>query len=168
MSKKTLIFTAIFCFVAGLAVAGLAALLRDISKESDIMCKEPALVYFGDEAVTDYVVVTHNVFAADDAVTRLKDLIETKTGVRIKSKLKGGDTANTIRLIVDKAYTGEKIIISDGKIILYGADSKDMVKTVNAFANAYLGFSFAGDEREHLLNTGDIYNLDNYFVSSTP
>ena len=153
--------------ILGLTVACVVNRNKDKNVESNTP-KEYAQVYFGDTSLDNYTVISHKIFSEKAAKDELSRLIENKCGYKIDKKIFGGKKEKTIRLICDKKYAGEKIIIANGKIILYGTDKNDLVKTVDAFANMYLGWAFAGEEREHLLEKDEVKNPDNVLYVGEP
>ena len=127
-------------------------------------------VFFGQVSLSDFTVVTHNVIRANSAVKELNEYAYGKTGEKLKVKIKGGKTPNTITLVVDKEAPSEKILIAGGNIVLYGTDSESLTNTVRAFANMYLGYEFAGESRqkiskgENLSNPGNVLWLENAWI----
>lgn len=143
----------------GLAFAGLIVLFSiAFTGKEKAGEKGSSVVYFGNVPLSEYIVVSHNIFSTVKAEKELNRLISIKTGSELKTKIRGGDYPYTIRLVIDKSYTENKITIWDGWITLYAASSEAMVKCVDEFANLYLDFSFAGESREHLLSDEDVYN----------
>lgn len=74
-----------------------------------------------------------------------------------------------ITLSVDGEHVGEDIQIIGGDVYLYGTDKEDLQKTVCTFANMYLGYAFAGTDRECLLEKANDTTIpDNTFSVETP
>ncbi len=171
MKKKTGIIIGaaalLLGIILGLTVSAVVNHNRDKREESD-KPTEYAQVYFGDTSLDNYTIISHKIFSEKAAKDELSRLIEEKCGYKVDKKIFGGKKEKTIRLICDKKYTGEKIIISNGKIVLYGTDKNDLVKTVDAFANMYLGWAFAGEEREHVLENGEVKNPNDVLFRGEP
>lgn len=168
MSKKQKLYSIIITIIAGMALAVLVVLFALSLKTEKYVNDNPSEVYFANTSISDYIIVSHKLFSTKEAIDELEDYIEGKTGSRIKKALRGKDYPYTIRLIVDKERTSNKIVISGGKIILYGTDSKDCIETVRAFSNMYLDWAFAGEERAHVISSDDVYNPADVLTVDAP
>ena len=168
MKKKFFWITTASIF--SLCIIGLVVLMLYIGGvDKSSVGKETGMVYVGDTPISDYIIVTHEPVSCGDAIRELNRLVYGKTENSLKVHLKGGDNSKTIRLICESNYSGERIIVSDGKIILYGSDSEDILKTVRIFANTYLGWCYAGEEKEALLSTStDVYISEDVYFNENP
>ncbi len=168
MKKKLFWITIASLF--SLCIIGLIVLMLYIgSTDKSFAGKRTGMVYVGDTPISDYIIVTHEPVSCSNAIRELNRLVYGKTENSLKVHLKGGDESKTIRLICESNYSGDRIIVSEGKIILYGTDSEDILKTVRIFANTYLGWCYAGEDREALLSTSsDVYMPEDVYFNEDP
>ena len=143
-----------------LALAGcLFAFKMGLFREKSALVKDPAAieVFIGDTPVTEYAIVQKS--GINSAASELSDYIYSVTGKRLKTRIKFKNGEKYIAVSKEKKLRDydSRILINDGNIIIRGATDEECVKAVRAFANIYLGLSFAGEAREHVLSTtGDV------------
>lgn len=109
----------------------------------------------GNDGIATYTIVCGP--ASRAAAKRLQKLIYDESGERLRvSFFKPSD--NYIRIKTNKK-ADDKIIISEGNIFVFGANGADCIESVNFLANSYLGYAFAGESREHVLNNIKYVNI---------
>lgn len=103
---------------------------------------------------------------AKQAALNLKNYTEKLTGNKISvSVIK--PASKFIYVGIDKKESG--IYIHDGDVRIIGQDITDVSKKVNVFANTYLGYAFAGEEREHIIENTKTVNIPaDVFDCDTP
>ncbi|MCQ2544393.1 MAG: hypothetical protein MJ126_09545 [Lachnospiraceae bacterium] len=114
----------------------------------------PVEVRIGDKSIADYVIV----YEAGNrrAATDLRDYIYGISGKKLRiSMIKPSDCY--IKLDVNKSL--EKTEIKDGNIVISAKSQASLLKQVKIFANSYLGYAFAGESREHILENTDYINI---------
>ena len=156
-----------------LALAGcLFAFKMGFFEDKDALMKEPAgiEIYVGETPITDYSIVQKSGF--NGAATELRDYIYKVTGKKLSTKLTFRGVGKYIAVSKDKKL-GEydpHILIEDGNIIIRGRNDEECLKAVKEFANLYLGLSFAGEAREHVLDTvGDAVRIpENVYHNAEP
>nr|MCR5310000.1 hypothetical protein [Lachnospiraceae bacterium] len=127
-------------------------LKADLS-EADGLVSFSNRIFVGDTELKDYVICAP--LSLKDASARLYSYIKVSTGEGL-SVVEKKPSGKAIYLIVDKKRSGDlpAITLENGNINIYGGTDSELLKQVDVFANLYLGFSFAGEDREHLLCTG--------------
>ncbi|MCR4677635.1 MAG: hypothetical protein K5679_02640 [Lachnospiraceae bacterium] len=156
-----------------LALAGcLFAFKMGFFEDKDALMKNPAgiEIYVGETPITDYSIVQKSGF--NGAATELRDYIYKVTGKKLSTKLTFRGVGKYIAVSKDKKI-GEydpHILIEDGNIIIRGRNDEECLKAVKEFANLYLGLSFAGEAREHVLDTvGDAVRIpENVYHNAEP
>ena len=112
-------------------------------------------IKIGENNLSDYSIYYNT--GAKEAAKRLADLIEKETGSR-PSVSKGKPSGKSIFVSVsDDSFN--KIRIENSNITIVGNDGEDALHQVNVFANTYLGYAFAGDAREHILENVSYVNI---------
>ncbi|MBO4679568.1 MAG: hypothetical protein J5626_07845 [Lachnospiraceae bacterium] len=158
--KKTPVnkFACIICLICGvlLSLAGcLFAFKMGFFREKSELDKSPCgiEVYIGDNSIADYAIVQKS--GLNGAAAELSDYIYRVSGQKLKTRLKFKDGEKYIAVSKDKNLRSydSHILINDGNVIIRGASDEECVKAVREFANLYLGLSFAGEDREHVLSS---------------
>lgn len=106
-------------------------------------------IFVGDVSLKEYVIAYEKEY--EHCAKLLQEMILKASGYDLPIE-KGLPTENAICLQTsdENGYRME-----DGVITIAGPDSQSLETVICEFANMYLGFSFAGDARVHLLNTND-------------
>lgn len=148
----------IICLICGvlLSLAGcLFALKMGAFRDKGALYKNPGHlnILIGDTPIGEYTIVQKS--GLNGAASELRDYIFKATGTKLKTKLTFGGVDRYIAVSKEKnlRYYDSRVLIKDGNIIIRGSSDEDCVKAVREFANLYLGLSFAGESREHLLST---------------
>lgn len=120
--------------------------------------EEPVNVFIGDIPITEYA-VTYEGSGAKQAALLLSSYIDNITGLEI-SVNKNDSKQNRIQVIEDKkafineesgeTYEDHTISIIDGNVLIQGSNDEELEKAIYAFANAYLGYEWAGTMDERL------------------
>ena len=167
--NKLHIIIALICGVL-LSLAGcLFAFKMGFFDEKSDLYKEPAelKIYVGDASITDYAIIQKS--GLNGAASELRDYIYKATGRKLSTKLTFKGVNKYIAISKDKKLREHDahILIENGNIIIRGRNDEECRKAVREFANLYLGLSFAGEEREHVLKTaGDEIHIPTDFGSS--
>ncbi len=155
----------IICLICGvlLSLAGcLFAVKTGVFREKGVLYENPGHlnILIGDTPIGEYTIVQKS--GLNGAATELKDYIYKASGTKLKTSLTFGSADRYIAISKEKKlrFYDSKILIKDGNIIIRGSSDEECVKAVREFANLYLGLSFAGESREHLLSTeGDTVRI---------
>lgn len=171
INKLHVIISLIIGVLLGLAGC-LFAFKMGFFKDKDALMKEPAgiEIYVGEAPITDYSIVQKSGF--NGAAKELRDYIYKVSGKKLPTKLTFRGVGKYIAVSKDKKL-GEydpHILIEDGNIIIRGRNDEECLKAVKEFANLYLGLSFAGEAREHVLDTvGDAVRIpENVYHNAEP
>ncbi len=124
-------------------------------------------VFFGNISLADFSIEYLGGKDGRKAIRELKKYIYIKTGEKLKNSNAPERQNHKITIAITEDAAKEKISLSQGNVTLYGTDSEDCVKTVRAFANMYLGFMFAGEDRQKTVS-GDIHNPEDDLYNDTP
>ena len=144
--------------MAVLALCITAALLTRSLSGGTIQSLQPggspagSLTYrVGDTPLSDYVIRAG--FGAGSAAKKLQAYIALASDTDLEITYLQSDRAHTICLEIDKTLEEGRtgIRIDSGNITLTGRDKEDLLLRINEFANAYLGYAFAGTSEQHLL-----------------
>lgn len=74
-----------------------------------------------------------------------------------------------IQIATNEELTKEKIEITDGYITIQTSGAETADEAIYIFANTYLGYAFAGQEREWILQTADYINIpENVTMAEDP
>ena len=154
MNKKNfLLFAAAFAAGIGIALIISAVVNSNIFSAAD-SDRESAVtaVFVGESSINDYSVKAGT--GLGKARSELEDYIYRRTGEKCGSDKKAVEAGKVIDIQKDKSLTEgtPSIEIRDGRITLSGKTYEDCLLAVRIFANEYLGYAFAGQEREHLLD----------------
>ena len=143
--------TALLLFLGGVRKGDSASRARASAGDLEI--------FVGDVPIGDYSIVGAGFSKGSSDL--LRDLIYHATGDKLKISAFSGNSPYTISLSVEKGLsdTDKKVLIEDGKIIIRATKLSELDESVEVFANAYLGYAFAGSSRERLLknDAGCIY-----------
>lgn len=110
-------------------------------------------VNIGDTPIGEYT-VCYGVGGRPSAKL-LSDYITNITGENITLK-SGNKDDKYIRLEKGKE---NKITITDGNIVITGTDASSLRDETYVFANTYLGYAFAGESREHVIENVSVINI---------
>lgn len=106
------------------------------------------IIYIGDNLIDDYTIVSASGSRSDNAASLLKEYIFKASGKTLR--VSGKAQEKRIELSVVFGYAGDKIRINDSNVELIATSTDELLSVVYAFSNMYLGFSFAGEERERI------------------
>lgn len=136
--------------------------------------KEIKEVYVGNVPITEYS-ISYEGSGAKQAALLLSEYVNNVSGISLE--VSNEDSSKTIYVICDKnAFVDEvtnetvsnhETTIIDGQIIITGSDKDELEKAVNAFANSYLGYQWAGTENVVLcedmsvIRIPETYEIDN-------
>lgn len=150
-------------FIAGLLILVLAAGFfagniagRRAGRGHVISESAEIKVKIGQTDISEYVIVCEG-NGSREAAKKLQSYILHITGnnIRIGSS-KGSAHTITIKRTADRA---PRILIENGNVVISGTSSQDCLESVYVFANEYLGWAFAGQDREHILKGADYVNI---------
>lgn len=105
-------------------------------------------VSIGDTPISEYTIY-YSGLKAKPAAQRLHDVIYKLTGKNLKVT-RGYSQGKAIDIVVTDAEL--EIFVADGTVSISAGSEEECIRAVNVFANTYLGYSFAGEEREHILD----------------
>ncbi len=111
-------------------------------------------IKIGDNLISEYTICYD--FGMKNAADRLEELIEQESAIDIKVSSKKS-AEKCIYLHRDKAKSG--ISISNSNVTISSRDAKDCMHQVNVFSNTYLGYAFAGESREHIIENTTYVNI---------
>ncbi|MCR4696402.1 MAG: hypothetical protein K5654_03725 [Lachnospiraceae bacterium] len=143
-----LLLTACLVFVSQKKYSDSKRLVSEIASDKNVDVK------IGDTPISEYRICFNT--GAGEAARVLKKYIDSESGTDIKTSF-GKPTANCIYVCKAKGNRGIKI--EDGIITISGSDSSECLEEVYVFANMYLGYAFAGEEREHILENVSYSNI---------
>ena len=154
----TLLCIAFFLIYGAVRKSGHSGNINDLEVKS-------TEIYVGDTPISDYVIVGGG-FSRESS-DLLQEYIYHATGKKLKIRAFKGIGAHTISLRINKNLkdTDKKVLIDDGNITIRAAKPSELDESVEVFANAFLGYAFAGEERERFLQneTGCIYIPETIF-----
>lgn len=111
-------------------------------------------IKIGDASINEYKICFNA--GARAAALKLKKYIDDETGLNVKtSSIKPSDKYIYVR----KAKGANGIKIENGNITITGSNPEECIQEVCVFANMYLNYSFAGEEREHLIENVSYSNI---------
>lgn len=111
-------------------------------------------IKIGDASINEYKICFNA--GARAAALKLKKYIDDETGLNVKtSSIKPSDKY----IYVCKAKGANGIKIENGNITIMGSNPEECIYEVCVFANMYLNYSFAGEEREHLIENVSYSNI---------
>lgn len=108
-------------------------------------------VFIGDTPISEYYILNKGAGTANAEL--LQGYIRKLTGhlLNISSQEQEGFKSIKLEIVKDTEAKFSDLTIDGGYITLRAKNSADMKKQVSFFANAYLGYAFAGSERERIL-----------------
>jgi len=113
-------------------------------------------IYVGEDSISEYEIFYKGV-KAKKAATLLESYIENISGqaLSVKSTSKADDfTGKEIVFVLDENAEEHNTRITDGTVIISGKDEEELVEASHSFANAYLGYMWAGTDEE-TINLGN-------------
>ncbi len=119
-----------------------------ISIQSELKASVEVLV--GEVPLSEYVIVSNS--SAKEQAMLLQRYIQNICGAALQVSQKVPD-GKYIELSVNDNLTAIQIEITDGNITICSPQKNELSSAVYVFANTYLGYAFAGEEREYLLQT---------------
>lgn len=88
-------------------------------------------------------------------------VIDTVKGRMADNDAMAGKTAGIELVLSESLQTGEFLIEAEGcNVLIRAADAAAMEQAVYMFANRYLGWYFAGTDREHFNNHSDVFHIE--------
>ncbi len=141
-------------------------MLAGCEKETvSLSTKAPEAAYeisVGDVPLSEYTIVANA--SLKEEATLLQEYIRGITGATLQIAEKEKDGKSLILSTVSKS---EQILIEiqDGIIYIQAPDKKQVKEAVFVFANTYLGYAFAGEERERILQTSDKIRIPDYVMT---
>ncbi|MCR4618672.1 MAG: hypothetical protein K5669_10890 [Lachnospiraceae bacterium] len=121
------------------------------SEPEPVKNREFNKLYIGDKSVAEYYILNES--AGTENAETLKDYIYKLTGEKlIISSQKQGDKS-TIKLEIVKKddVPFSDISIENGNITIRALSATDMGEKIKVFANTYMGYAFAGSDKERIL-----------------
>lgn len=115
---------------------------------------EAVEIVVGDTDISDYAIVYD--IGSRKAAVRLQKYIETVSGNKLTTTIVK-PKSHYIRIDVNKTGNGSEM--SEGNIYINAKSRAELIKQVDVFANEYLGFAFAGESREHILENTEYINI---------
>lgn len=158
-NKLKVAFYFLFVFATIAFVCILAVLTKNktervvVDNQTFAQAEENIEIKIGDHSIKDYKIIYG--LGTKKAADRVRDLIYAESGVLLPETM--GEYDLSIVVKKDKENSGFSIV--DGKVIITGKNPDDCVNQVNIFANTYLGYSFAGESREHILENVSYVNI---------
>lgn len=148
--KRVCIFFAAVLFFLAVVVGfwlGRVQVSRDTEKK--IPLAKPVQISVGTTPIEEYKIYFD--IQSRTAASELQQLLYEACGKKLKlSWGEGGEKSISV-----KADGTEGIHIQNGRIEICGVDGDSCIKYVHIFANRYLGYAFAGETRQHILDTND-------------
>lgn len=163
MKKKVSI--PVFIFISIILVFGIVIFFYGITNKNYLKGYEPGekAVYVGERSLDEYYIKAS--FKTKEAAKELNKYIYTVHGRVLR--FRKSETGNyPITITVSEETRG--IFIEDGMITIAGSDSEDCLELVHIFVNRFLGYAFAGQEREFRTSEEDIYITDNVYQNNDP
>ncbi len=135
-------------------------ILAGCRKEAEVsLTEEPRAsfeVFVGNTAISEYTIVKGVSFTNEAKLLQgyVFDVAGVKPAISgIKPK------TNYIELDTDNDLSEPVIEISGGNITIKAPNKLRLTEAVNIFANTYLGYAFAGQERAYVLQTSDVIRI---------
>nr|MCR5755324.1 hypothetical protein [Acetatifactor sp.] len=144
--------------------------LGDESIMADSGLDIPSDILVGSRPIEEYkIVISSHKKQALEAARLLQRYIAESSGRCLEITEKQGDYP-TLTLISDAKTGDEPISIDGGEIIIQGQSWEECIEHIQLFANCYLGWAFAGEEREHVLSHAGVLNITDrsYHVEGEP
>lgn len=137
--------------------AGCLVMKAVLSPEDEKRLPGNVAVFVGEVPITEYSVVCRDTFVTGKAGDELIDLIYGLTGLKPQKSSK----ALTHTITLKKAEKGEggSVSIHEGQIVITGATGDECMEQVHIFANRFLGYAFAGTDREYILDNRGVLNV---------
>lgn len=149
-----------YAVVSSLSVL-ITVILFVISNKDDVeLVPGNNTVYIGETDISEYTLY-YSGFKAKPAADRFHDIIFELTGNDLKVS-RGYEQGKAIDFVVTDADI--EISITNGTVSISAGSEEDVVKTVNIFANTYLGYMFAGEDREQIAFADEIVNVPDSVV----
>lgn len=135
-------------FLAGICV--LAGCEKETASFSTKETKTEYEIWVGEVPIDEYSVVGKA--SLQEEAVLLQNYIYGISGVTLPIAKRETDRKNLI-LSTDSHLEQIQIEIEDGEISILAPDKQQLKEAVYVFANTYLGYAFAGEERESILQT---------------
>lgn len=133
----------------------------------EIGTKLKANIFVGDTEISQYTIV-YDSKACKDASEALQYYIQQTSGdvLAIESKANGA----YISLAIDKKLgaEGRNHEITDGNIVITAGSEEALLKEVQVFANVYLGWMYAGTEKEKISYLSSVIRIPENVVKQEP
>jgi len=144
MKSERILKVLSYAVVSSLSVLVTVILFTVVGNRSD---SEPVPgsyeMFIGETDISEYTVY-YSGFKAKAAAERIHDLIFECTGNDLPVK-RGYEKGKSIDLVVTDSDI--EIAVSEGCVSISGGSEEDVIKAVNIFANTYMGYVFAGEDR---------------------
>ncbi len=144
-----------FSKVIGILLLAGMVVFAGCGEDEEAVPAEPLETYeitVGEVALSDYTIVSKA--SLEEQATLLQQYIYNISGnaIEISSTEPEG---KYIQLSVDDELSKIDIAINEGYIYIQAPQKEDLTKAIYVFANTYLGYAFAGEDREWILQTQD-------------
>ncbi len=168
--KKIFIGLSLLIILLGVSILVYLFLNDDSAREMTAKDRIPVSLkrlYVGETPIGEYCIVSKR--GTKSAAKRMQGLIEGVSGEVLSIVSQADENVPTILLEGDQNSEQPEagISIQDGMIIISGYDSEECLNNVNLFANTFLGWDFAGEEREHISAVQQEIHITENYVSET-
>lgn len=109
----------------------------------------------GETDISEYTIY-YSGLKSKPAALKLHDLIYESTGNNLKVT-RGYKQGNAIDIVVTDAEL--EIFVADGTVSISANSEEECIRAVYVFANTYLGYAFAGETREHIMDGVESVNI---------
>lgn len=117
----------------------------------------------GETPIAEYTIFCDSTLA--DSAVLLQKYIYNVTG-NVLAISEEEPEGRYIQIVANEELTKEKIEITDGYISIQVSGAETADEAIYIFANTYLGYAFAGEEREWILQTADYINIPENVVTA--
>lgn len=124
-------------------------------EKEEVVLEEPQASYeisVGEVPLSDYTIVSKS--SLEEQAALLQQYIYNISGDTLALSQTEPE-GKYIELSVNDELMDIKIEISDGYIFIQAPEKEDLSEAIYIFSNSYLGYAFAGEEREWILQTAD-------------
>lgn len=113
-------------------------------------------VQVGDTDISEYIIVCRGA-GTYSAAKKLQNYIYGISGEKLKI---GSSKSSEHHIFITRNNSNNATVsMSDGEITISGKNSNECMDGVYLFANEYLGWAFAGEDREHILTGNGVINI---------
>jgi hypothetical protein len=162
MKKKTIgIITVAAVVLICAVVTGIVFLNKNNNTDPSAITEgygeKKADIIIGDTYISDYLIFNASGKQGEESASLLKDYVAKVTATELPIAKRDNSSDHSIKLEIVKADQDSynEISIKEGNITLRGRSEEELKETVKIFANTYLGYAFAGEDREFFTEEKD-------------